>query len=518
MIPAYLNRLGEWNPQLFRELKGRLTSRNLIIVTVSSFVVQLLVVMSCFELKCIRRIGIECITTEWNFHWLIIFRALNWMIPLFLVIAGVNMLINDLAKEENRGTLNFIRLSPESSEKILMGKLLGVPALLYLGVGLTIPLHLLSALAGGVFFGSVISLYALWLVTFCLFYVSALLMTLMGITQENVQSLAGGGSLLAGFLATPVIGITEILFNWENSSNNHTGNWQWFFFPSGDHWLLPYSLILIVFSWASYWAWQAVNRYFRFPQGTLLNKQQSYWLVATGEIWLLGFFWPSLSSGHSADSFLYQLAFVSSLNLVGFLFLIALISPHRQVVQDWASYVRSGKKMTKQSIFNVDAALGTDLIWGERSPALVAIAINLVIFAAIWIPWVLLWSTNIFFKIEVIAGLLLSANLILIYAAIAQTVLLVKNPQRKVLASSSVVFTILTPPFLLHTLNIGGTKITAILLFSPFLWTAVNQVTGITICLGILTQWLILTGLMMNLTRKINKAGESSSKALFAAH
>ncbi|RQH23304.1 hypothetical protein D5R40_27115 [Okeania hirsuta] len=51
-----------------------------------------------------------------------------------ILIGGVYMLVADLAKEKRLGTLNFIRLSPQSIQKILLGKLLGVPILIYLAL------------------------------------------------------------------------------------------------------------------------------------------------------------------------------------------------------------------------------------------------------------------------------------------------------------------------------------------------------------------------------------------------
>jgi ABC-type Na+ efflux pump permease subunit len=64
-----------------------------------------------------------------------------------LIVIGTYLLISDLAHEERRGTLNFIRLSPQSPENILVGKLLGVPILLYLVAVLAVPLHLWAGLA-----------------------------------------------------------------------------------------------------------------------------------------------------------------------------------------------------------------------------------------------------------------------------------------------------------------------------------------------------------------------------------
>jgi len=41
-----VNQLGEWNPQLFREIKGRLKPRNILIAVAMSFLGQLLLLMA----------------------------------------------------------------------------------------------------------------------------------------------------------------------------------------------------------------------------------------------------------------------------------------------------------------------------------------------------------------------------------------------------------------------------------------------------------------------------------------
>jgi len=46
MALPWINQLGEWNPQLFREIKGRLVPRNILITVTISLVGQLLLLMS----------------------------------------------------------------------------------------------------------------------------------------------------------------------------------------------------------------------------------------------------------------------------------------------------------------------------------------------------------------------------------------------------------------------------------------------------------------------------------------
>ncbi len=83
----------------------------------------------------------------WRDHWQYIFSTLTIVFIFTLLVAGTYLLIDNLAKEERRGTLNFIRLSPQPATSVLIGKMLGVPILVYLFIIAALPFHLF---AGGV--------------------------------------------------------------------------------------------------------------------------------------------------------------------------------------------------------------------------------------------------------------------------------------------------------------------------------------------------------------------------------
>jgi hypothetical protein len=103
-----LDRVGNWNAQLFREIKGRLKVRNVALTVAISLLSQLLLLFYGWS----------------QIH--IIFSSLSMFVLFALLVVGTYMLISDLAREERRGTLNFIRLSPQSTQSILLGKMLGV--------------------------------------------------------------------------------------------------------------------------------------------------------------------------------------------------------------------------------------------------------------------------------------------------------------------------------------------------------------------------------------------------------
>ena len=496
-----LNQLGEWNPQLFRELKGHIKPRNLFLTVFSSLACQFIIVAPFFD---------------WQTQWQYMFRTLNWIVPFFLLIGGVHLLISDLDKESRRGTLNFIRLSPQSTQSILLGKMLGVPALLYLAIALAIPLHMVSALGAGLPLGWLLGIYALWGVGCCLFYCAAFYYTLVLTAQSDPKSVAWVGSFLACFLGLPYISIIDFSFDWYKS-NLELGNWHWFLLPLDLQPQLMFVWVMITLSVATYWIWQAANRLFTNPTATHLSKRQSYWLVASSQVWLLGFVIPQFNSVPSNSQVFIGTAVLFFLNPIGFLVLNGALSPRRQALLDWARY-RHKSSSTRKGFFNF--SLRQDLIGGEKSPAIVAIAINFLISVAIWIPWIILVlgqveSKESFTSLVALLGLLLTMNVILIYAAISQVMLFMNQWQRVLWIVGTVGVLVAVPLAISATLGITLLHMPFVWLLSPLPILALTNASATTIVLGLLAQFSILGLLTRQLTRQLRHAGESDSKALF---
>jgi hypothetical protein len=179
-----IDKMGDSNPQVFRELKERLTPRNISLAIVCAAILQVLILLYfngqipipayegvldrqkliethsnyCTSSFDIRYDGKLChlgmnggFEINWQKWWLDIFSCLSWILPLGLILGSVYTLVADLVREEKRGTLNFIRLSPQSAQTIFLGKIIGVPILIYLAIAATLPLHLIAGInAGGV--------------------------------------------------------------------------------------------------------------------------------------------------------------------------------------------------------------------------------------------------------------------------------------------------------------------------------------------------------------------------------
>ena len=163
----------DWNPQFFREIKGRVKPKNIILTSVVSIITQLLIVLAYlgdfpdnnslvtqYSHYCLGiiydRYGVTrgvCDTNSvgewiinWQLFWLDIFLCLSIISIFSLLVVGSYMLIADLTKEERKGTLNFIRLTPQSATDVLFGKILGVPIILYWVILLTLPLNFIAGL------------------------------------------------------------------------------------------------------------------------------------------------------------------------------------------------------------------------------------------------------------------------------------------------------------------------------------------------------------------------------------
>ena len=141
LLERILDRIGDWNPQLRRELKTRLTLPNLTIATFVSLLVQILTVI----LPDPRVVKFN--NHYWHidpYWWVPICILLNRELWLTMTIGGTYLIARDFAREIRTGTLNLVNISPAKPLEILFGKLLGVPILVYYAVFLALPLHFVS--------------------------------------------------------------------------------------------------------------------------------------------------------------------------------------------------------------------------------------------------------------------------------------------------------------------------------------------------------------------------------------
>jgi len=587
MMPNLIDKIGDWNPQLLRELKGRLKFFNVAIAVATSLLLQLVVFLYQFRefpndqyplflsychLRQVYELQQKEVYQEsnqskiadlrsflsknfcpqneidwqlwWRDHWEYIFLTFSVIFVFTLLVAGTYLLINDLAKEETRGTLNFIRLSPQSETSILTGKLLGVPSLIYLVVLVAVPLHLWAGLSAKIAFSYILSYYSILAASCIFFYSAALLFGLVSRWFSGFQPWLGSGSVFLFLFTTMVLassynrhGLNNStawfrLFNpWDTtnylfpnlfhiSNGSPLKNYQFFYLPLGINVVSVVSFHLLNLGLCSHGIWQALKRCFRNPQASIINKKQSYLLVAFCQLMMWGFALQFGKDDYRWDEQVGQNYILLALyNLVLILSLIAVLSPHRQDVQDWARY-RHQEVSSHKSVWQ-------DLIWAEKSPALVAIAINLTIATIPWLVWLSLTFvidangvktllSNDIDRFKALLVIALSISLMMIYATIAQLILLLKTPKRSFWAIGTLGAAIFLPPMILEFIGISSWKYPTVWMFTTFPWVAIEHAGLITIFMALLADLSVLALLNFQLTRQVRLAGESATKALLA--
>lgn len=602
MLLNFIDRVGELNPQLFRELKGRLKGFNFIISIGSSLLLQLIVFLFQFrefpdeyyyfegtyctlgkvyqqqeqaleqqqnllsqkianyqqiklaDLSIIPNLEAQLnqVETElnnlrsylvqnvcpldkidwqlwWRDHWEYTFLTLSVILIFSLLVGGTYLLISDLAKEEQRGTLNFIRLSPQTATSILTGKILGVPSLIYLFVLTAIPLHFWAGHSAKIASSYILSYYAVLVGSCVFFYSAALLFGLVSRWFSSFQPWLGSSAVLVFLLMTMAMvssygefnnpltwirffapwDITNYLFpnlfrSYQDSSINKL---EFFFLPIGKSFITLVGFHLVNYGICSYGIWQAMKRCFRNADSTILSKGQSYLFVGFAQIMFLGLTIPGVD-----DKYNLGMIFRSCLlNFVLVLALTLILSPHRQTIQDWARYRHQNHR---------NKSLLQDLVFGEKSPAIVAIAINLLIAIIPTMIWILFSPDNFYNgnmdNSKVILAMILALSLMLIYATIAQLMLLMKNPKRYVWAAGTMGVAMFLPSIMLSVLGITPYKNPTLWLFSIFPWAAIEYAEITTIFMALLADFTVVALLNLQLNRKIVILGESATKALLA--
>ncbi len=134
MFDQFLDHIGDWNPQLMRELKCRLNMSNIAISTVISLLAQALPWLLPGRMS-------QHDTPAW---WLRVCEILDREIWLGLAIGGIYLLASDFDREIRQGTIDILKLTPAKPTKMLLGKMIGVPILIYWAVFLALPLHFVA--------------------------------------------------------------------------------------------------------------------------------------------------------------------------------------------------------------------------------------------------------------------------------------------------------------------------------------------------------------------------------------
>ena len=361
MYPRVIDSVGEWNPQLFREVKGRLTPKTITIISLVSIIGQALLylyfqgllpkVEGNYSRYCTAIVENESYSSNLGvcskdllgnlqmikeLWWLDLFTTMSILGVFILLVVGSYMLMADVSKENSRNTLNFIRLTPQSAITILGGKILGVPILVYLFGILAIPLHLVAGLKANISLPLIIGFYLVLAISCLFFYSASLLFSLVSSDLGNFQGWLG--SMAIFFFLSTMTGVAMeaksftatsldwiILFNpmmflpylikstflspdtigYLSIKGLNSLNWY------GNFWwqnsLVSLCLIIANYGIWTFWIWQGIKRRFHNPSDTILSKYHSYLISACFVIFNVGFTLQQIKSYSSLNDKLISL-------------------------------------------------------------------------------------------------------------------------------------------------------------------------------------------------------------------
>ncbi|MBL1211040.1 ABC transporter permease [Geminocystis sp. GBBB08] len=557
MYPRVVDNVGEWNPQLFREVKGRLTLKTITIVSLASIIGQFLLYLyfegmlptieGSYSRYCTNMTEVQPYSSNFalcskdlldnvqiikELWWLDLFITMSVIGVFVLLVVGSYMLMADVSKENSRNTLNFIRLTPQSALTILGGKMLGVPILVYLFGILAIPLHLTAGLKANIPFSLIIGFY-LTLSASCVFFYSVSL--LFSLVSEGLGNFQGWfGSMAIFFFLSTMTGVamearnfTGTSFDWiivfnpmiflaylvkstflspdtvgylsfdGLNSLNWYGNFWW------KNSVIGLMLIIANYGIWTFWLWQGIKRRFHNPSETLISKYHSYLISACFIVFNLGFTLQEINSYSRSDGKIISLQIF---NFFFFLLIIAALTPPRQSLQDWSRFPHENSSNHQNII--------SDLLLGEKSPSPLAVAVNIGIVTLYTIPSILIFPFEES-KLSIIGGLFLGATMMMIYATVFQLLLMMKNKKRTLIASGVVGGLIISPSFFaLMILRESHQSFPLVWLFSAFPFATIHQVSSFAILGSLLTQIMVIIGVNYQLKRVLNKVGISETKML----
>ncbi|MCC3527984.1 MAG: hypothetical protein JGK21_06415 [Microcoleus sp. PH2017_22_RUC_O_B] len=486
-----IDRLGNWNPQLLRELRGRLKPQTVIAAVSCSVIFQIILLLIISSNSgSVPEIG-----------WLRLWQIITWMLPYVTFTLGSYWIVNDIGQEQKRGTFNFIRLSPCPAWQILLGKMLGVPVLLYIFLGLMVPLHCLAGLQAGVSLPLIASVY-LMLPLGCAICYSAVM--LCGLLSETQRMGNPPEATAFGIAAIACCAIAPLYMSWNTAitwrpllANSEIFGHQhpvvsWFLLPINNIGLVSHTFSLAVLGTTAFVLWRILLRNFNKPRSTAIGKRQSYAILAGVEILALGFFLPA--SLVDANNATLSAIFMYVLTVILLLVLMLAICPQRQALLEWVRYDSPGWQ---------------SLIWSDRSPLLLAVVIHLLVASALLVPWVFWISIGNKKLVETGFLVLCTTNTILIYATFVQQVCATKirNPMAWAICGLSIWS--IAAPLMLRSWELMPDRIPA----TAALWTLFgygfwqfDKPTAISfVGLGILAQWLFLAFLLRRFQKNMLK-------------
>ncbi|MEO0489827.1 MAG: hypothetical protein AAFZ49_09760, partial [Cyanobacteria bacterium J06659_2] len=168
--------------------------------------------------KCMLEPNGQHYQVAWSRWYRDFFRVVSIVMAVALLSAGSFLLIQNIDREQRRGTLTFVRLSPRSALTVLGGQILGVPMVAYIAIALCLPLHLGMGLLAGLNPLALATFYGFLLINSVFFFSLSLLYGLLSQGLGGFQAWLFSGAMLGGQL---IFGTSLSLEDWGNRDVHH---------------------------------------------------------------------------------------------------------------------------------------------------------------------------------------------------------------------------------------------------------------------------------------------------------
>jgi hypothetical protein len=237
-----------------------------------------------------------------------------------------------------------------------------------------------------------------------------------------------------------------------------------------------------------------------------VSKGQSYVITAYLQILMLGFGMQSIftDSKLTAASEIHLQLFIGIYIANFFLFLstIAALTPQRQSLLDW---VKFGALSTTEEHPSGFGYILRDLIWSDKSPAPIAIAINLVITQVPIVIWLNSWGNPVFSSK---ATLVLASFVItmLLFSLITQLVLFLKTRNPSAWVTGIISALIFLPVLIMLSLSISPERYPSLWLFFGYPWLVVSNINLSDIILAFAGQISVIIALILQLIYQLQRA------------
>lgn len=326
-------------------------------------------------------------------NWSLVAREMlpwwRWFVMALVAVGGAYCISNSWANETKLGTLAFIRLSPESRSRLLLGKLLGTPALVY-GTALSlVPLHLWLSCINPLPWGFKLASDG---------FAIALAGTVL-VASLTASIWTGTPSLPLLALVIPLLILGSTIMGASDVATYGTSNGphaQWYGLELFEEPTLVLLLGIGVLLALAQVLWQSAIRRFDDPCGTPMTRRQAYGVAIALNGLAIGFFFPI--SPTNGVSTLQSWGAVAAGLILYQMFAIWALFPDRQRLLDWCRYRHLDRTAAKESgrvAFHRRASGLGQWIWHEDSPPLAVPAILTGLTMILWSPWAIAMGLRI---------------------------------------------------------------------------------------------------------------------------